>query len=106
MCKGEQRRGIGPDGHKARMAQHQLAQYTGGEVEGSRQQHIDADGDDDSLILHRDESGLHHAIEKHEAQHQSHQISAPALGSPFCLIHILHLLKPSPARGVPAGPKA
>ena len=54
--QGEERRGIGADGHEARMTQHQFAQYAGGEVEGGSQQHIDADGDDDALVLHRDEA--------------------------------------------------
>lgn len=104
--QGEERRGIGADGHEARMTQHQFAQYAGGEIEGGSQQHIDADGDDDALVLHRDEARGHQAIEETKAQYQCQEVSPAAQGSPFCLIHALHLLRPFPAHCVPADPKA
>ena len=96
---GEQSAGVGTHSHETGMAQRQLAQITGGNVQRDGQNDVDAHGEQHLVLIGgkhvAGEEGQHHEQQSH--QHQIHQVAHGHFERFAFGIHLSALLTPSPA---------
>ena len=96
---GEQGAGVGTHGHETGMAQRQLPQIAGGNVQGDRQDDIDAHRHQHLVLVGGQDIsgqvGKRHEQQRH--QHRVHQVAHGHFDRFTVLIHLPALLTPFPA---------